>query len=201
MSHTVRELQEHLPYTIFCTSLGIILLGLLSFINPGAEIECYHDLYHIFHPLHLLFSATATASMFWMYEKKILKTIIVGTVGSLGICGISDVVIPYAASYLLGVTPHFHLCIVEHPMHILPFLLVGLFVAFLSLPNKYFSHIGHVLISSAASILYLVSYGLVEWQHSIGMVFVYIILAVVIPCCTSDVIFPLLSTEKRKHVH
>ena len=55
-----------------------------------------------------------------------------------------------------------------------------------------FSHSAHVLTSSVASIMYLVSFGLADWVSAVGMVFVYMVFAVMVPCCTSDIVFPLL---------
>jgi len=49
-----------------------------------------------------------------------------------------------------------------------------------------------------ASILYLVSYGLTDWIHVIGAVFVLIILAVIIPCCFGDIVFPLMVVSNKK---
>jgi hypothetical protein len=204
MRHILGELREHLPYSIFSVAFGIIVLGLLTFV---AEIMGSGDisgpsrgLFHVFHPVHLLFSATATTAMFWRHEKRLLKAVIIGFVGSVGICGISDVFIPYIAGLLLGVKMHLHICIIEHPSFILPFVIVGIFTGFIvpdtTQKSTIFSHAAHVLVSSMASILYLIGFGLTEWIHVAGMVFIYMVLAVIIPCCTSDIIFPLLLTKK-----
>jgi len=200
-----RELCDHLPFTIYCVALGIIGLGILTFIanlNGAVTNEAFHGLYHIFHPIHLLFSASATAAMVMKYDKKIFKAILIGTVGSIGICGLSDIILPYAANYLLGVHSHIHICLIEHPIQIIPFLIVGLLMGILITPignlSTIFSHVGHVLVSAAASILYLVSFGLTSWVHHVGMVFIFMIIAVVIPCCTSDIVLPLLLIKNKK---
>lgn len=205
ISHVLNELKDHLPYSIFSVAAGMIILGLLTF---GAEIlgtinisGPSKGLFHIFHPVHLLFSATATTAMFWRYEKRFFKTIIIGFTGAVGICGISDIFIPFIAGFFLGVKMHLHICIIEHPGFILPFVITGIFAGLIvpaaTQKSTIFSHAAHVLVSSMASILYLIGFGLTEWIHVAGMVFVYMLLAVVIPCCTSDIIFPLLLTEKK----
>jgi len=76
-------------------------------------------LFHIFHPVHLLLSAMATTAMFFRHERRLLRAIIVGFVGSVGICGISDVFMPYLSGRLLAAHGmHFHWCLIEHPqMH------------------------------------------------------------------------------------
>ena len=158
----------------------------------------------------MLFSSMATTAMFWRYERRCLKAIVVGFAGAVGICGISDILMPFYSGRLLGVKMHLHICILEHPQIIAPFVAVGILTG-LIVPevrkSTIFSHSAHILISSMASILYLVSFGLSEWVQVIGMVFVYMILAVIIPCCVSDIIFPLLLTgeearsEEHEHRH
>ena len=48
-----------------------------------------------------------------------------------------------------------------------------------------------------ASILYLVTYGLSGWMEHAGWVFLVVVVAVMIPCCISDIIFPLLVVTPR----
>jgi len=133
-----------------------------------------------------------------------LKTLIIGFVGSVGICGISDIIIPYISGFLLGAHMHLHICIVEHPRLVLPFVFLGILMGFLApgtlekQEGVVFSHSLHVLVSAIASILYLVSFGVTDWIHRIGVVLIYMVLAVVIPCCTSDIVFPLLFTSNEK---
>lgn len=203
LRHITLELREHLPFTILSVSAGIIILGILTFIASllGAkEIkEPSQELFHVFHPLHMLFSAAATTAMFWRHENKFLKTVIVGFFGAVVICGLSDIAIPYVAGFLLGVKMELHICIIQHPMLILPFAFMGIVTGLIvpkEIQSTIFTHTAHVFVSSMASILYLVSFGLVYWVHYIGMVFFYIVLAVVIPCCTSDIVFPLLAVRK-----
>ncbi|MDD5292015.1 MAG: hypothetical protein PHY46_02375 [Candidatus Omnitrophica bacterium] len=202
--HILEELREHLPYSIFSVVVGIIILGILTF---SAEVFGSKDisgpsreLFHVFHPIHLLFSAAATTAMFWRYEKKVLKAIIIGFIGSVGICGISDIYIPYISGSLMGVKMHLHVCIVEHPGLIMPFVVAGLFAGLMvpdtTRKSTIFSHAAHILVSSMASIFYLISFGLTEWVHLVGLVFIYTVLAVMIPCCVSDIVFPLLLTKK-----
>jgi len=199
--HIWGELQQHLPYTIFSVAVGMVALGVLTVVIEVEKFpQASQDLFHVFHPLHMLFSATATTAMFWRHDKKILKAVYIGFVGAVGICGISDIFIPFFAGYLLGVKMHLHICIIAHPMLILPFVFFGLFMGFVlpaMIESTIFSHAVHVLISSMASIFYLVSFGLTEWIPVSGMVFIYMVLAVMIPCCTSDILFPLLLVKEN----
>lgn len=205
--HIVSELREHLPYSIFSVAAGMIFLGVLVFmadILGGADISRpSEELFHIFHPVHLLFSATATTAMFWRHDKAILKAAVIGLVGSVGICGVSDIFMPFISGLLLGVKMHLHICVIEHPGLIMSFVLTGILAGFLIPDNTQkstiLSHAAHVLVSSMASIFYLVAFGLTEWLHVAGMVFVYMVLAVIVPCCTSDIVFPLLLAKGHKH--
>ena len=199
------ELQEHLPYTIFSVAVGMAILGMLTFVAEllGAKMaDSSHGLYHVFHPLHMLFSAAATTAMFWRHERKFIKAVVIGFFGAVGICGISDILMPYISGSLLGVEMELHICIIKHPMVIIPFAAIGIFLGLVAPTETHkstiFSHSAHVLVSSMASILYLVSYGLSEWIHVVGLVFIYMVLAVIIPCCTSDIIFPLLLAGKEE---
>ena len=160
--HHIRiELQEHLPYTIFSVAAGMVALGLLTYVSTllkAREIpQATQGLFHIFHPIHLLLSATATTAMFWRHERRFIKAVVVGFIGAVGICGISDIIIPYVAGLLLGVKMHFHACLIEHLMMILPFVVAGIFAGFVIPPttekSTIFSHAAHVLVSSMASIL------------------------------------------------
>ena len=157
--------------------------------------------FHVFHPLHMLLSAIATTAMFWRHDRNLLKAILTGIVGSVGICGLSDVCMPYVSGSILGAHMHFHWCIIEHPMVVIPFLVVGVLTGLLAhsamTHSTQFSHAGHVLVSSAASIFYLISFGLSNWTSQIGYVFVVVIIAVVIPCCFSDIVFPLLVANRK----
>jgi hypothetical protein len=50
---------------------------------------------------------------------------LLGLVGSLGICSISDILIPWVGGALLGTSPHLHLCIVEYPWYEVPAAMIG----------------------------------------------------------------------------
>ena len=208
------ELSHHLPFSVLSVALGLIAVAVLTFIADllgVADIsESVERLFHIFHPTHLLFSAMATTAMFWQHERRFLKAVVIGIVGSVGICGISDIFIPYLAGWLLGARMHLHVCIVEHPQLILPFVSLGILVGFLApgtlerQEGVILSHSLHVFVSSMASILYLITFGVTAWIHRAGAVLIYMVLAVVIPCCTSDIIFPLAFLKRApadRHVH
>jgi hypothetical protein len=199
-----RELASHLPFSIFATLGGMVLVALLTFARvPFYKDELPHameDLFHVFHPAHMLLSATATTAMFWRHERRFLKAFVVGLVGAIGVCGTSDILMPYLSGLVLGAPMELHICIIHHPLLVVPFAFVGTLTGFLAADHigrsTFFSHGAHVLVSSAASLLYLVSFGLSHWAHQAGAVFVFVLLAVTVPCCFSDIVFPLLAVTR-----
>lgn len=211
--HIREELHAHFPYTIFSSAFGLIVVAFLSFIafflDEARFPEASAGLFHVFHPVHMLMSAAATTTVFWRYEKKALKAVVVGFSGAVLICGISDILIPFISGRLLGTVMELHVCVIEHPGVVLPFVGAGIFAGIIATTvienSSFFSHAAHVFISSMASILYLVSFGLTGWMENIGMVFLFIIIAVLVPCCISDIVFPLFfcraTPDTNRHVH
>lgn len=84
-----------MPFSILSVCFGLMVVGVLNFISyiagSGDILLSSSKLFHVFHPVHLLFSAIATTSMFWQHEKKFIKAVVVGFFGPAGICGISDI--------------------------------------------------------------------------------------------------------------
>ena len=198
-----RELQSHLPYSIFCTATGLMLTSVLLFVAQSStgqqRIEGLQSLFHTFHPAHLLLSATATTAMFYRYERKFLKACLVGFIGATVFCSLSDIFMPALGGRLLGSRWTVHFCLIEHPGLVLPFVVIGCLAgcgaAATIAKSTVYSHAGHVLVSTMASIFYLVSFcPKCNWLSSerIGIVFIIITIAVMVPCCLSDIVFPVL---------
>jgi len=206
MMQIFEELKKHIPFSVISSVFALIVVGLLTvvcdLINTDRLLEASRSLFHLFHPAHMLLSATATTAMFWKHERRLLKAIFIGFLGAVLLCGTSDILIPYLGGSLLGASLELHICIIEDPLLVMPFLLIGIFTGILaaeSIPRAtFFSHTAHVFVSSIASVLYLVAYGLVDWIALAGAVFVLVFLAVVIPCCLSDIVFPLFLVKRPK---
>lgn len=203
------ELLEHLPFSVSSVAIGLIFAGLICYLAPeNAEAENLrheHDastiffLFHLFHPAHMFFSAAATTAMFYRYDRNSFKAVLVGIVGSVGVCGISDIGLPHLSLVLMGQHVPLHVCLIENPSLVLPFavmgVLVGLGAAVGVSRSTLFSHSLHVLASTAASIFYLIApFSPLSWVHELGKIFVFVIIAVMGPCCASDIVFPLLMT-------
>jgi len=208
LRYVLIELIYHLPFSIFGVTMGLLAMGVLSFLAMlmGAEHllpRASMELFHVFHPAHILVSAVTTTAMFYKHEKRVVKAMIVGFFGSILICGISDIFFPYVGGFFLKADMHMHVCILKHPGLIVPFAVVGVLAGLpvaksFENPTQY-SHSAHVFISSAASILYLIGFGLVDWMHAVGGVFLVTITAVMVPCCLSDIIFPLACVHRDCH--
>jgi hypothetical protein len=156
--------------------------------------------------MHIVFAATGTLITFFRFSKNIVKGFLVGIFSTTVFCTLSDAIIPYIGGKLLGVNMHFHLCFLTELRNVLPFLGIGLLNGFVmsrhhSSKQSMFStssHFVHILISSFASTFYLVSHGFTQWYSSIGFVFLFLIIAVVIPCTFSDLIVPMAFAKGDK---
>jgi hypothetical protein len=163
-------------------------------------------LFHLFHPMHMFFSAAATTAMFWRYERKLLKALLIGLAGAIGVCGLSDIVMPQVSLMILHKPMPWHICVIEHPTMVLSFAAVGVLVGLTASigvrQSTFFSHSLHVFSSTMASIFYLIGpFGALGWIDQVGVVFIFIIVAVMVPCCLSDIVFPLLLAGKARSAY
>jgi hypothetical protein len=207
----VTEFAHHLPYTIVGSLIamaGVWWFGTQQLDHDAAKtlFTQSRTMFHLFHPLHVCLSAIATTSLFWRYERHLLRAVSVGALGAIIPCGLSDYVFPYLGGRLLGQTMELHMCLVDHPQLFFPFLALGvvggLWAEERLTGSHLFSHGAHVFVSSAASLLYLVSFGFTSWMADVRLVFpafFTVVLAVWIPCCISDIVVPLASA--RSHAH
>ncbi len=210
--HSLKEeLVTHLPYAIFSVAFGLILLTLLSYFslsntNAKSFKTGYMMLFHSFHFLHVLFASTGTVLTFLRFSNNRFKAVIVGTISPVIFCILSDIFLPYIGGMILGQAMHLHICFVSEWVNVLPFLVVGILNGFL-LASHYSefgrifsvgSHFAHILISSLASLFYMVSHGFINWQPQMGLVFIVLILAVLLPCTLSDVVVPMYFAGNKK---
>jgi hypothetical protein len=224
-SHThpsiVGELACHLPYSIVAVAFSLAIVSFLSLAALWANID--HSmtkkglriLFHSFHFMHLVFAAAGTLVTFFRFSNNIPRACILGLISPSFFCVLSDAVLPYIAGRALGFNIHFHICFLHEFKNIVPFLLVGIAAGLLSRYNHHTdqmsyaltSHASHILVSSLASTFYLVSSGLNDWHLQIGFVFLFLIIAVVVPCTLSDIIVPMTvarlgkTDEQQQHFH
>jgi hypothetical protein len=202
----VSELKHHAPFTALGAVSGIVLMFL--FRNLPANIS--YKLFYIFHPLHVILSALVTSAMYRRYKCSsdrracnLLGLLIIGYVGSVGIATISDSLMPYLGEAILKMPHrHAHIGFIEEWWIVNPAAILGIAIAYFW-PVTKFPHSGHVLISTWASVFHV----MMAAAHPMGgfmylAVFVFLFLAVWVPCCVSDIVFPLLFVNGgKKHEH
>ena len=214
LSIILTELKTHAPFTLFGALTGIVLM--LVFRNLQQDIS--HRMFYVFHPAHVVLSAMVTASVFELHTKKrkFITVLLVGFFGSLGVATLSDSLIPYIGEVLLGMhihvhahehtsfAEHAHIGFIEGWQIIIPAAIAGVLIAYFR-PKTKFPHAGHVLLSTWASSFHMLmaTGGQLSVLKAVGS-FGFLFLAVWLPCCFSDIVFPLLfvkSSDDLSHIH
>ena len=204
LKEILRELKHHAPFTIFGALTGIVLM----FFCRNLPEKTSYDMFYVFHPLHVLLSALVTASMYNLHKYGGLKSkcniwmlLVIGYVGSIGIATLSDCLIPYLGETLLNM-PHreMHIGFIEKWPLVSGLAIIGIAIAYFR-PRTKFPHAGHVLLSTWASLFHiLMARGADLTWISYAGVFIFLFIAVWVPCCISDIVFPLLFVKKDKAV-
>jgi hypothetical protein len=193
----VKELRIHAPFTAFGTVVGIVLMALI--IHMKVPQSASESLFWIFHPLHVVLSAWVTTGMHRLHSKgTVLRTALIGYLGSVGIATLSDCVIPYIGEILLYL-PHkgLHIGFIEKWWLVNPLSAAGIGLGFWR-PSTKFPHTGHVLLSTWASLFHMtMAMGFNFNAAMFVLVAAFLFLAVWIPCCTSDIVFPLLFQKRE----
>ena len=188
------ELKRHAPFTSFGAITGIILMAIIVLANVPPETS--HTFFYILHPFHVVLSALVTTAMYKQHSKgKVWAVILIGYVGSIGIATLSDAVIPYLGGVLLNLEIEFHLGFIEKWWLVNPMALLGITIGYWK-PTTKFPHAGHVLLSTWASLFYFTAFGTANWIPLLPFIFLFLFLAVWVPCCMSDIIFPLLFAKE-----
>lgn len=194
------QLKAHVPFTVFGTATGIVIMA--SIVWAGVPQSASRSLFWTFHPAHVLLSALVTTAMYRLHSKGgISATLLIGYIGSVGIATLSDSLIPYVGEYILGLpNKGIHLGFIEKWWLVNPLALLGIAIA-RCWPHTKFTHAGHVLLSTWASLFHM-TMALGDTLSFMTWVFlpVFLFLAVWVPCCTSDIIFPLLFARRRSAI-
>lgn len=193
----IEELKHHAPFTFFGALTGIFVM----FIFKEIPLNVSHRIFYILHPIHVLLSAVVTVSIYKLHAKdksNLWILILIGYLGSVGIATLSDSVIPYLGESLLNLpNKSIHLGFIEEWWLVNPAAFIGIALACLK-PTTKIPHSGHVLLSTWASLFHIIMAiaGSLLW-HSYIVIFLFLFLAVWIPCCVSDIIFPLLFVKEK----
>ena len=197
------ELKEHTPFTVLGAASGAAIMAIVVLVNVPSQVS--QAVFHILHPFHVILSALATTAMYKKHSGgKIWATALIGYSGSIGIATLSDALIPYLGGALLGIEIEFHLPFIETEK--IPFIgvetwklvnsaaLAGIIIGYLR-PTTEFPHSGHVFSSTWASLFYFTAFGMAHWLPLLPLIFLFLFLAVWIPCCLSDIVYPILWTR------
>ncbi|HEA47213.1 MAG TPA: hypothetical protein ENH97_02250 [bacterium] len=188
------ELKRHAPFTSLGAVTGIILMAIIVLGNVPSQAS--QTFFYILHPFHVVLSALVTTAIYKQHSKgKVWAVILIGYVGSIGIATLSDAVIPYLGGLLLNLEIEFHLGFIEKWWLVNPMALLGITIGYWK-PNTKFPHAGHVLLSTWASLFYFTAFGTANWIPLLPFIFFFLFLAVWVPCCISDIVFPLLFTKE-----
>jgi hypothetical protein len=200
--HIARELRSHAPFTIFGAMTGIIILIFFRKLSPGISENIFYTL----HPIHVVLSALVTASMYEFHRCGRIKRkcsiwvmLAIGYAGSVGIATMSDSLIPYLGEVLLGMPNRgIHVGFIEKWWLVNPLAIMGVAIAYFR-PATKIPHSGHVLLSTWASLFHIImaSGGGLSWFLYVAL-FLFLFIAVWIPCCVSDIVFPLLFVKESR---
>lgn len=160
--------------------------------------------FYVLHPFHVFLSALVTASMYKNYKCPgtrpcpVWALLVVGYIGSIGIATLSDSIIPFLGETLLDMPHrHVHLGFIEEWWLVNPLAVAGIAVAYFR-PTTKFPHAGHVLVSTWASLFHIImAKGASLSMVTYASVLVFLFLAVWLPCCISDIVFPLIFVGER----
>ncbi|NLN39557.1 MAG: hypothetical protein GX155_08165 [Smithella sp.] len=197
-SEIAHELKTHAPFTSFGTITGIVIMA--SFVQFQVPRVIADTLFWVFHPLHVLLSAMVTTSMYRIHTRSnIWRVLLVGYIGSIGVATLSDSLIPFVGEWLLDLPNRgVHLGFIEKWWLVNPLAFAGIGLGYVVSHTK-IAHAGHVLISTWASIFHItMALGTSLDVVTAVLIAAFLFLAVWVPCCTSDIIFPLLWVKKKE---
>lgn len=187
-----RELKAHAPFTFMGALLGILLVVFLQNLSEATTFK----LFYVFHPLHVLLSAFVTTSMYKLHKKKpnMVKVFLVGFIGSIGVSTLSDSILPFIGETIFHF-PHreLHLGFIERWYIVDPIAILGVLLAS-SKPSTKLPHSAHILVSTWASLLHIMMSiaGMAMGVWIYAEITLLLFLSVWLPCCFSDIVFPLL---------
>ena len=196
------ELKNHAPFTVFGAFTGIIIM----IFSQNLSSKVSYNIFYTLHPIHVVLSALVTASMYELHKYRCSKSrpnlwalLIIGYLGSIGIATLSDSIIPYFGEIMLKMPNRgIHIGFIEKWWLVNPLALLGIAIAYFR-PTTKIPHAGHVLLSTWASLFHIImALGHTLNWFSYIVVFFFLFLAVWIPCCISDIVFPLLFVKETK---
>jgi len=215
LQHIGAEMKGHAPFTLAGAILGVgFMLLFRNMSKPAAGV-----LFGILHPAHVVLSAIVTAGLYKLHARKagFWMVLVIGYLGGVVVATVSDSIIPYMGERVLGVAvplhadthahcasdhtsdacphthgPQLHLGFIKHWYSVTPAAVLGVLIAWF-FPHTRFPHAAHVLVSVWASSAHMLMNTQVPFGFVIAIGYVIVLfVAVLLPCCISDIVFPLL---------
>ncbi len=222
------ELRAHAPFTLFGSLTGIVMMLLFRNLAESTSYRLFY-VFHPMHVV-LSAIVAGSIFRLHERGRSTLVVLVVGYCASVGTATLSNSIIPFFGESILGVAlpteseahgdhespqtagtsgpeaasqphgPEIHLGFIEEWYLVNPAALLGLLIGNF-LPRTKFPHAGHILISTWASTAHIMmnTHSDVTGLMILGMLCVLFI-AVWVPCCSSDIIVPLLFV-RTPHVH
>ncbi len=202
----LKELKVHVPFTFFGAVIGILIALIFSYAKISHEVS--EHLFETFHPAHVFFSAIVTGAVFKLHSGRgIFTCLLVAYVGSIGIGTLSDSLIPFFSELFVGkyiahdcIHAEAHIGFIDMWWLVNPLAIAGGFIGVYMKKTK-FPHLMHVFLSTAASLFHILGSIVGDISFMAYALFgVFLFIAVWLPCCTSDIVFPMLfCPDRRKH--
>ena len=189
----IHEIKHHLPFTAVATLIAIVIVIILQYLIKQSLSE---SLFEVFHPIHIIASAMVTAGIFYKYKPRFFPALLIGITGAIIIGSLSDIILPWLGGNLLTLNTSFHLPLIEEPLLIIFSAIVGA-VSGITTKTTKIPHFIHVYISVFASLFYLLAFSTsFNLIYLIGA-FIIVIIAVILPCCMSDILYPFFFLGKK----
>jgi len=196
----LNELKSHAPFTLFGAITGMVIMILFHRLSSNVSYNIFYTL----HPIHVFLSALVTTSMYEFHQCPVESRkcsvwvlLVIGYAGSIGITTLSDSVIPYMGEIILDMPNRgIHIGFIEKWWLVNPLALLGVAIACFR-PGTKFPHAGHVLLSTWSSLFHII---MAAGSHLSLLyyiaVFLFLFSAVWLPCCLSDIVFPLVFVKE-----
>lgn len=214
------ELRNHSPFTLLGAGTGILfmLAGQRWFADQAQGLfAVFHPLH-----VALSAMVTAALFKLHRKASNIFLILVIGISGAISVATLSDSILPYFGETILGAAiptesavhahgeeqtaepaeihdeeehtgrPLLHLGFIEEWYLVFPAAIIGVFLAYLR-PATHMPHASHVLVSTWASSAHMLmnTHAEMSFVLLIGM-FIALFISVWLPCCVSDIVFPLL---------
>ena len=202
----INELKHHAPFTLAGATIGILVAVMFRYAHIDHAVS--ENFFHVFHPAHVFFSAMVTGAVFKLHSGRgIFATLCVAYLGAILIGTLSDCFLPFWSELFVGhyfapnsIHAEAHIGFIEMWWLVNPLAIAGGICGIYFTHTK-IPHLLHVFLSTGASLFHMLGaiYGVVSlFVYFLLIVFLFI--AVWVPCCTSDIVFPLLfCPDRRKH--